>query len=99
MNLPDLLSTTVIVALFLAGGLFLLPAGIRRDLEKVLNRNWGGQEIFALRLCVPGERLAERLLNREVLQTRFTWDDWTRSHPHVTGIFLWGVGLTLAWLA
>ena len=76
----------VVAALVGLWGLVFLffPRGVTR-IEEKLNTAWGGREVLSIRLGVPGERPAERVLNRPVLARAFYWDRWAHSYPRLTG--------------
>ena len=85
MTLSAGLIVVVAALVGLWGLVFLLfPRGVAR-IEKKLNSAWGEREVLSIRLGVPGERPAERVLNKPVLARAFYWDRWAHSYPRLTG--------------
>lgn len=71
------------------GAILVFAPNAIPHIERVMNRSWGNQHIFAVRIGFPGERPAEDLLNQSIVTHRIEWDGWIRRNPRVSGLLLW----------
>ncbi len=97
MTMPDTLMLVISLATTIIAILFLFFPEQAGKLEQKLNAPWGGKNVKAIRLGLPGEQRIEQALNRDVLEQRITWDGWARSRPRVVGIILCLVAAVLWW--
>lgn len=95
MHLIDYLVWTIAFIVFVVGLIMLLYPQAVKQIEYKLNSPWGDTEILNLRLGITGEKRAESVLNKPVLQFSIVWDEWARKHPRLTGSFLCLCALTL----
>ena len=88
MNIVDFLVWTIALIMFVTGLFMLLfPASVAR-VESKLNAPWGDNEILNIRLGVSGEKRAEKILNKNILEQNIVWDAWTKKFPRLTGVIL-----------
>ena len=90
MSLLVLLTMMVAIALLLVATVFLFMPQTIPALEEKLNAPWGDNEILSIRLGTSKENALETLLNKPVLNQSIYWDNWTKKHPRLTGIVLYG---------
>ena len=88
MHLIDYLVWTIAFIVFVVGLIMLLYPEAVEQIEHKLNSPWGDTEVLNLRLGITGEKRAESLLNKPVLENSIVWDEWARKHPRLTGSLL-----------
>lgn len=85
MHYITFLVWAVALIVFAVGLIMLLYPEVIDRIENKLNSPWGDTEILNLRLGLAGEKTAETILNKPVLQHSIVWDAWSRQHPRLTG--------------
>ena len=90
---------TIALLIAAVGAILVLAPDAVTHIERVMNRTWGDQHIFAVRIGFPGEHRTEQLLNKSIVTHKVEWDGWIRKKPRVSGVLLWlaaGILLVIA---